>query len=338
MIGMRSPKISLCYMFAWSVVALLGLGGIGCSVEAQDAIHRPWPTLQQAIGDLSRLSAQQRVAFEHDDAFFELMREPRGNDWLAKHSEEGQTVPESLARLPQLKPHSTQKLLAVLPLGNFGVESPSLEALQAYASAFFGMETRLMKAIQIEQVPAKRRLHPVTQHKQVLTTDILAWMPGQKTAETYAMLAVTMEDLYPQESWNYVFGQALLSGGAGGFSFARYHPAFLPGELVPPAMSDLDHRLMLKRSAKVLSHEMTHMFGLQHCVFYECLMNGSNHLAETDSRPMHLCPVCLRKLHAAIGMNLESRGEALLAFYLKHGFSSEAEWTLRRLEKLRAAK
>ena len=95
---------------------------------------------------------------------------------------------------------------------------------------------------------------------------------------------------------------------------------------------------MLKRSAKVLSHEMTHMFGLQHCVFYECLMNGSNHLAETDSRPMHLCPVCLRKLHAAIGMNLESRGEALLAFYLKHGFSSEAEWTLRRLEKLRAAK
>jgi len=55
-------------------------------------------------------------------------------------------------------------------------------------------------------------------------------------------------------------------------------------------------RLLLRRSCKVLAHEMAHMFGIEHCIYFHCLMNGSNHLEESDARPMHLCPVDLRKL------------------------------------------
>lgn len=33
------------------------------------------------------------------------------------------------------------------------------------------------------------------------------------------------------------------------------------------------------------------------CIWYRCLMNGSNHLGEADARPLHLCPVDLRKLN-----------------------------------------
>lgn len=36
---------------------------------------------------------------------------------------------------------------------------------------------------------------------------------------------------------------------------------------------------------------------IQHCIFFHCVMNGSNHLAETDSQPLHICPIDLRKLH-----------------------------------------
>jgi hypothetical protein len=38
------------------------------------------------------------------------------------------------------------------------------------------------------------------------------------------------------------------------------------------------------------------MFGIEHCVWFRCLLNGSNHFAESDARPSHLCPVDLRKL------------------------------------------
>lgn len=50
------------------------------------------------------------------------------------------------------------------------------------------------------------------------------------------------------------------------------------------------------RFLQVMTHEVCHMFGLKHCIWMQCLMNGSNHLEESDRRPPHLCPVCLRKL------------------------------------------
>jgi len=56
------------------------------------------------------------------------------------------------------------------------------------------------------------------------------------------------------------------------------------------------------------------MFGLTHCTFFNCLMNGSNHLAESDRRPLHVCPVCLRKLQWSIGLDVLARYTALEAF------------------------
>lgn len=38
------------------------------------------------------------------------------------------------------------------------------------------------------------------------------------------------------------------------------------------------------------------MLGIPHCVAYECCMNGSNHLAEKDARPLEFCPECTAKL------------------------------------------
>lgn len=80
------------------------------------------------------------------------------------------------------------------------------------------------------------------------------------------------------------------------------------------------------------------MFGLMHCVFFECLMNGSNHLGETDARPMHLCPVCLRKLQLTAGFDLVKREEALLKFFEANGIKDETDWSRRRLEKIRVVK
>jgi archaemetzincin len=57
----------------------------------------------------------------------------------------------------------------------------------------------------------------------------------------------------------------------------------------------------------VLEHETGHMVGLAHCIYFNCLMNGSNHLAESDRRPLHLCPVCLRKLQWSIGFDVVAR-------------------------------
>lgn len=90
-------------------------------------------------------------------------------------------------------------------------------------------------------------------------------------------------------------------------------------------------KILLRRSCKVLAHETGHMFGLKHCIYFKCALNGSNHLKESDSRPMHLCPVCLRKLQYGIGFDVVSRYRNLLQFYRKFGFEEETQWVIKRL-------
>ena len=138
-----------------------------------------------------------------------------------------------------------------------------------------------------------------------------------------------MEDLYPEPSWNFVFGQASLNERVGVYSFARYDPAFygeLRGKDYPA--------LLLRRSMKVLTHETGHMFGLTHCVYFNCVMNGSNHLQESDRRPLHLCPVCLRKLQFSLDFDVVKRYEALAQFERQAGLEDEAGWVDRRLERI----
>lgn len=46
-----------------------------------------------------------------------------------------------------------------------------------------------------------------------------------------------------------------------------------------------------------MAHEISHMFGLRHCIYYECLMNGTMSAQELSRKHNHtICPVCLKKL------------------------------------------
>ncbi len=56
------------------------------------------------------------------------------------------------------------------------------------------------------------------------------------------------------------------------------------------------------------------------------MVNGSNNLPESDAQPLHLCPVCLRKLHFATGFDVVQRYDDLHRFYQKVGLNNEAEW------------
>src|SRR3712207_7363776 len=48
-----------------------------------------------------------------------------------------------------------------------------------------------------------------------------------------------------------------------------------------------DFKLTLLRTLKIAAHETGHMFSVRHCTKYECVMNGSNHLGETDRSEEH---------------------------------------------------
>ena len=288
---------------------------------------------QAAVGAVSGMRPDFRRAFS-DVGQFEEKKKPTGLDWLDCQEEPGQTFDQYLAARPNL-PGSVRKKLYVLPIGKFekGV-APDMEKLKAYMAAYFHpMAVEMLAEVPDAEVPAKSRVNSQSQKKQWLTPDILVWLPRKLPADAYAMIAVTMTDLYPDESWNYVFGQASFRERVGVFSFARYHPSWWK-----EPVDEKRETLVLGRAGKVLTHEMGHMFGIRHCIHYECIMGGVNHLAEADAEPMHLCPVCLRKLYHAVRFDPAERYEALAKFYRENGFKAEEVWVAKEAAVIRAAR
>jgi archaemetzincin len=89
---------------------------------------------------------------------------------------------------------------------------------------------------------------------------------------------------------------------------------------------EADFQLCLRRTLSTAAHETGHILGIAHCTAYSCLMNGSNYQEEKDRRPMHLCPVCLRKLCWNLRVEPVPYLERLRAFCRQSGLDGEAGW------------
>ncbi|HEX9160219.1 MAG TPA: archaemetzincin [Thermoanaerobaculia bacterium] len=270
----------------------------------------------EAIGPRSELPPTLARAF--DPAAFVPLGTPASGDWLASHREEGQTFPQ-LEQSGAHRPDSRRHTLYLQPLGTFGVDAPALETLRRYAAAFFMLDVKLLPAIPLD-ASLTSRSNPYSGQRQVLTGDILNLLRRRLPPDAFCIIGITMDDLYPDPQWNFVFGQASFTERVGVYSFARY------GADSP--------QVTLRRSCKVLTHETGHMFGVAHCIWFRCIMNGSNHLAESDARPMHLCPVDLRKLQWSIGFDVVERYRRLREVCREAHFDDEVQWLDSELARI----
>ena len=197
---------------------IAALGG----VPRVAAFAPPGPEARrQAIGHIDSLPDALRRALEPGDAFLPIAA-PEPGDWLDAHKEAGQTFDQFVASHPN-RPDKSRNRIYLLPLGPLASEgSPALEKLRSFAAAFFQMEVKVLPATEIDEQTFSPRLNRYTKQRQILTTDVLAYLGGRLPPDAFCLLGVTMEDLYPAPSWNYVFGQASLRERVGVYSFVRY--------------------------------------------------------------------------------------------------------------------
>lgn len=292
-------------LLGWLTLALF------CAISAHGKFDRPSEYERlRALGNLFEETDTLRLLLTPNDDFPPI-KLPRSGDWLAMHAEKGESF-EDYRDSGSNKPDATRHIIYLLPIGEFDEEgSPPLEAIRVYAAAFFQMEVKLLPAYAPHDLEFEPRTNKNDGQRQLLTRSIRNCLRKQLPADAYCLLGVTMTDLYPDPSWNFVFGEATLAERVGVYSFARYDPVFSH----EPRGKDY-RSLILQRSCKVLAHETAHMFGLQHCIYYECVVNGSNGMEETDGEPQHLCPVCLRKLNHTAGFDAVKRYEDLSLIHI----------------------
>lgn len=282
-----------------------------------------------ALGPLDQLPAPLRTAFApgEDDR---PIPKPGRQDWLAQHHEPGQTF-EQFVRGRYNRPEGDRRKLVVLPIGALeGPGIPALATVSEFAARFFQLEIRHADATTMQALRVTSR--PRGKRQQYLTGSILAAMKPRVPADAYALIGVTLDDLYPGSSWNFVFGYASFDERVGVYSFARFDPAFY-GQAHGPDTP----KLILRRALGLLVHEVGHMFGLRHCVYYHCIMNGCNHLDESDAAPLHLCPVCRRKLHYSVNFDPLVRERQLAEYFRAHDLIADAERCERRHAAILAA-
>jgi archaemetzincin len=240
---------------------------------------------------------------------------PLPGEWLATYNEPGQTFAEF--RSQNASRNYEKAFLYIQPLGDFNPEQQKIVQDTAEAmEIFFGVKTKTLEPLSSGLVPAEaRRINPNTENPQMLTGYILEkiLVPRLPT-DALAMIAFTPSDLWPGEGWNFVFGMASYDHPVGVWSLYR--------------MGDpkTEYPLCLQRTLKIALHETGHMLGIKHCTAYECGMNGTNSLDETDRHPTAFCPVCERKLWWALELERRSRYQKLADYAAAKGLKEEEKF------------
>ncbi|XP_056903632.1 archaemetzincin-2, partial [Takifugu flavidus] len=267
----------------------------------------------------------------HPGSLFQPITVHSDSNWISSHPEEPQSF-ERFYRDPRRRKldtsHNTIYIQTIGSFGKPGVETDQyVEGLREYCQAFFyGLSVKLLPAVTVAETRCSFRVNDNSQNLEILTGDLLQFLWNKKSKDAFCIVGITLIDLYPNESWNFI---STLCVGMGVFSFARYDDEFysrpyagrlrksrrpkqddyslFDGYHIPPITST-----MLLRSCKTMAHEIGHIFGLKHCQWLTCVMQGSNHLEESDRRPLDFCPICLRKLQTAVGFDIGKRYKALL--------------------------
>jgi archaemetzincin len=251
--------------------------------------------------------------------------EPKPGDWLYEHHEPGQSL-EEFINAEKVLPDEKRKYIYIQPIGKFGSDQEKvLELTKQYIRLFFNLKVREKKPIPISKIPLKyRRIHPAWGVRQILSGFVMDGILKPNLPEDAAVfIAISSMDLWPGKGWNFVFGQASLVDRVGVWSIYRY------GD---PSEGADAFKLCLRRTMAVATHEIGHMFGMMHCIEYECNMNGSNSLLESDSRPLWLCPECMAKLCQAMKINPTDRYNHLHNWFTENNFTPEANMTSRSID------
>ncbi|CAI2374251.1 unnamed protein product [Moneuplotes crassus] len=280
--------------------------------------------------DLADPRAKAVFSQEFIEGRFDRMRILNSGEWIPCMENKPQSYPAYLKSNPN-KLFETRKTIYILGLDE-SISMGFLENCRKYCEAFyFGLPVKILDNIDVKELNVKSR--GKSDSIQYSAKQILTKAKRKIPKDAYAMICVLNKDIYSREDWNFVFGYASLRARIGVFSFARYDPSFFNDD--HGMTSEEVEDTVQFRGIKVMCHEIGHMFGLKHCTYYRCIMNGSMSSEEALLKPCYLCPICLKKLYFVVQCDILSRYQALNeACEISQLFEETSKWYSEAIDYL----
>lgn len=248
-------------------------------------------------------------------------------EWRYMHNEKAQTFPD-YKKLP-LTPGKSR--IYLLPIGHFNaLQAKAILSTREYIELFYQQPAILLPTFPDSLVPATARRLQTDKHIQLLAPYLLDSLLTDKLPQDgIALMAISAEDLYPANGWNFVFGLSSYSSKVGVTSIYRFQNYSLA--------DSANFQLTLRRLISISSHELGHMMQMKHCLHAKCVMNGTNSLGETDKSPNRLCSECQKKMFWKFRYDNVRRLKQLTAFFKKAGLQNDYQTLKPELEAVEQA-
>jgi archaemetzincin len=273
--------------------------------------------------------------------FYSEIDIPQPSDWLWEHRESGQTFNQYENGI-QNTPTKTNYTIYIQNLDD-GMEKNKynksflnnevLEHLKTLLELYYpGIKAKVnTEKNNFTTLDIPNRInYPYLQYHAGVTLDKLS---NIIPSDGLVIIGLTCFDLYPKDEWNFVYGLANMKKACGIFSFRRYYDQTGGYFINGPKVNFLD--FVVKLSGRIMLHEVGHLFGLKHCIYFNCLLNGVNHIEETVKKPFEICPVCLRKIWSNLKFDKLNRFQSLADGLKKINselYNDEIQWYLDRID------
>ena len=343
----------------------------------------PNPLLRKASFDCSGEPTFWAKSISHEyTIFYRPMPAPGPNDWLMNHKEYGQTFMEyrrhgfhEIKMIKNKKDRNANPLkkevIYIAPL--FYKINPSFDenfitSIIVFCQSYFhDMQIRLLR-IELNNKGIEYRKYEDGSY-QLNACTIIEKLYRKMPEDAYCLIGITDVDLYndvrvikprkwiyypPPYKNDFCYELNSYKYWVGLCSIARFDPMFAKEGQPSEAEKATFFFKLLKRSIKMVVKNIGHMFGLKNCIFFRCVMNGFGNMKEFDSRPVEICPCCLRKIFTNIVRKYFSLDDGkrvkendiliferfekitqCLSQNFKGIFDNELEWYEKRLNSLK---
>jgi len=239
--------------------------------------------------------------------------------WLYQFREDGQNLSQYKEREPNRAADDAHFVLT--RLGDLQHEEAAdlVDPVAEFLRIFFQREVALGATMPLPSEAFHEQKGATGQYDAEVVLDSLV---GTCEPRAAACLAITDRDLFV-DKLQYVFGLGHFRKRVGVFSTYRLWEKKRDADT--GRVEAVRRPEPLRRALKVAVHEMSHELSVAHCVHYrDCVMAGTNSLAESDGGALMLCPLDHAKLEWNLRFDPHARFAELSEWADVHGLHAEA--------------